>query len=440
MVLNRAYKGKLLASYEEFDEWHQGFLHHARFVDIAEYLTNKAYDDPNVADRISAAKMHLIRANAEHAEAEVPSTLSLEAYEQASLRRQRHVNDRVTLAVMSECSAIQARVAKFAKFYLLSALSPALQEDLMDLPGAFEVWEALRTRSHVPTVDFLSAFDQVAVVKYIRREEATHFFDRFENTIDRFIKPLLASSQTPDVKIKDNLVDKLRVSFLSYAIAPHLAQEFTLWRNEKPDGDYAYFKAKAKEKLANLPLDAFTLENSVLGTKASKDKRIFCNYCHSRKHKDKNCRHLYFAMTDAVVREGYELPDRVPTRLEDTELDMKRRFCNYCQSHKHTDTVCASLERDVNEGCVRSSYKNRKRQRENPSNDEESQRKSPPPRFCMYCDSMYHHDTACSKLADDIENSNVRQDYVVQRDHPHFNQYDAFQKRISFSLHASEIQ
>ncbi|OQS00949.1 hypothetical protein ACHHYP_02065 [Achlya hypogyna] len=413
----RLYTGPMLQAYADFAEWKDGFMDHAEGMHLAEYLSVKDYDDPNLADYISPAKMHLFTTSAEQAEPDVPSGLSATAYEDAWSRRQRHVKDRVTLAVMNECSAIKTRSARYAKAYLLSAIDEALHDDLRSLPGAFEVWEMLRTRGHVGDVgstDLLGAFDQLAVVKYIRREEAGHFFARYEAAAERYLRPLLAPAGAVDASARSGVVrcraaiaDKVKATFLAHAFAPHLVHEFDEWHRARPDGGYDYLKSCVQSQLANLPPDAFSLDRSVLGLQQPTQ----CGYCHSQLHTDMACRHLFLAQRDGITRPSYT-GGAVPLREADTIIDPDRRFCTYCQSHKHSDARCKRLAEDTRTGSVRRTYA--PLTAEPPSKRPRTE--TPTARFCGYCDSIYHQDAACTKLAAALADGSVRAGYAVASD------------------------
>ncbi|KDO28024.1 hypothetical protein SPRG_20185 [Saprolegnia parasitica CBS 223.65] len=352
--------------------------------------------------------MYLLVASAEAAEPRAPGGLSMAAYNEASRRRQRLVDDRVTLAVMGECTAIKGHIAHFAKQYLLSALDPRLHDDLIGLRTAFEIWEMLRTRSRigrgVGSADLLGTFDQVAMLKYIRREAATHFFARYEASIDRFLRPLLATSGHGAIaQARKAMADSAKAAFLAHAFAPHLTHEFESWQIANPTGGYDYLKACVQKQLANLPDDAFSLQKSVLGLQPAVHSS--CGYCHSKGHIDSVCRHLFHAHRLRIVRDGYVLPHDAewPQDEDDTLVDTSRRFCTYCQSTKHRDKKCSQLATDKQRGRVRLTYR---------SVAPPSESSVPIARFCTYCDSMYHHDSACSKLADAIAAGTVRAGYV----------------------------
>ncbi|EQC32400.1 hypothetical protein SDRG_10143 [Saprolegnia diclina VS20] len=232
----------LLAAIGDFETWYVGFLDAAEELNLREYYTTKEYEDPDLADYISPAKMHLITTNAEFAEPYLHPEETVAAYENALHRRKRLVNDRITVAVIAECAAIKTRAARRAAQHLRSALSPGLRDCVRTLHSPYDMWKALRQRSEDATrdSDLIELFDRVSSVQDDRYESAGAFCSRLEDAIDRYTKalfrPLAASAEG------DAVVDRLRATLLAQAVGPRFHDTLRDWRLGNPSWDYGSLK------------------------------------------------------------------------------------------------------------------------------------------------------------------------------------------------------
>ncbi|KDO31698.1 hypothetical protein SPRG_03616 [Saprolegnia parasitica CBS 223.65] len=232
----------LLADIDDFETWNVGFLDAAEELNLHEYYTTKDYEDPDLADYISPAKMHLITTNAEFAEPYLHPKETTAAYEEALHRRKSLVNDRITVAVLAECAAIKARTARRAAQHLRSALSPRLRDCLRTLHSPYDMWEALRQKSTDATrdSDLVELFDRVLSVQDDRHESAGAFCSRLEDAIDRYImalfRPMVASAE------RDAVVDRLRATFLAQAVGARFQDTLRDWRRGNPSWDYGSLK------------------------------------------------------------------------------------------------------------------------------------------------------------------------------------------------------
>ncbi|OQR98249.1 hypothetical protein ACHHYP_08938 [Achlya hypogyna] len=341
LATSPVYDGPQLSSPETFEAWKTSFLSAADALGLRGYFTETAYDDPYLADHISAAKRHLLESRAEFTEPDIANDLSGDEFSKAIQRRKRRVKERVTAAIATECASLRARTIRFARQYLLSALTPALRESVgcFDAPSA--MWSLLEDRaaSTMSDNDAFSHLRAAMEIKYERGEVPSRFFGRFEAATSKYIACMCPG----DTAMRDYctaISDRMRIALLSSALPPHLKDEFGHWHAGR--WEYARVKQHVEYHLQSWVTD---------------DARVYCHYCHSKKHTDSVCAHLHRARRDGIVRSDYELPhgEVFPTELVEMS-ESARRFCTYCQSTKHNDTACAKLAADTAHDCVRANY------------------------------------------------------------------------------------
>ncbi|OQR98248.1 hypothetical protein ACHHYP_08939 [Achlya hypogyna] len=237
------YAGPALADISDFGDWSVSFLDAAEALNVRAYYLDKDYEDPDLADYISPAKMHLITTHAEFAEPEVRPGISAAAYEEAVHRRQRHVSDHITLAVMNECAAIKARAARFATQYLRSALHPQLRDSLGASNNPFDLWEALRSRSRAaPSGSAWTRLPQALAVTLGAHDDCAEFFDRFEAAMEAYANVLLPPCAVAPESL-EAVVDRLKVTFLALACGPRSTTSFDRWRLADPHCTFKQLKA-----------------------------------------------------------------------------------------------------------------------------------------------------------------------------------------------------
>ncbi|OQR98269.1 hypothetical protein ACHHYP_08943 [Achlya hypogyna] len=348
------YTGPRLASRDELPRWKPSFLNAADLHNLRQYYVEPTYEDPNLADIISASQMDAFRASAEASEPAVASYLPRFEREEAMRHRVRSVNALVSSAVKRECGVLNARARHAAAEFLLSAVEPDFHEVLADADGPYEMWAAVEALGSdgCTATDHGRLLDDALALRYIAGESPATFFERFEAVAGRYLAVLLrlpaTSAEDKDavVEYRDAIAGGTLLTLLARACPPEMVALFQRWQEESPRGDFGFIKQRASAHLAALTRGPVPPQS------------CYCHYCHSKKHSDSMCYHLAKARADGIVRAGYALPlgEAFPTLDADTIQESTRRFCTYCQSTKHRDAGCAKLKADVRSGSTRRGY------------------------------------------------------------------------------------
>ncbi|OQR98274.1 hypothetical protein ACHHYP_20389 [Achlya hypogyna] len=350
------YAGPRLQDAADIDAWKVTFLAAAEAMGLRGYYETAGFEDPRLAERISPAKMHLIQSKAEASEPEiVPGTTD---YSLAHSERNRRVQARVAVVVSNECTGLRAREERFAVRYLLSAVEKSLHADLEALNGPAAMWHYLESLTRATEPSLFAALQTAMTTKLRPTECASDFVARFEPLVCEYVDGVVSVEPNGDAArgYCRAVADRLRSSFFGHALPPSMVDHITAWQQSQRHSTYANFKQRLHEHLRDAAPDAPADVKADSGPGAtpatSHDQdanqcttreptpRVFCMYCHSKKHVD-----------------GYVLPAGSSFPLLSMNLcKPNRRFCSYCQSTKHRDLVCDQLVDDVRRGSVRPGY------------------------------------------------------------------------------------
>ncbi|OQR98247.1 hypothetical protein ACHHYP_08949 [Achlya hypogyna] len=236
------YPGTTLVSLADFVFWKRSFLAHAALFGLCEYFTTPDYTDPELADYVSPAKMHLLMDEADHAVPAPEPESSPELRVEARARRKRLVSDHVTQAVLAECAAIKVRTMRVAKDYLLGAVGRELYGELSTLETPYDMWSRLCAMgsAHEANSDVFSLMVAALSSTYTPGTEALNdFLDRYEAGVDALLVPLLAPTLEPSSAIlayQSVVADRLKASLLAHAFetTPGVNAMWTTWRRKEP--------------------------------------------------------------------------------------------------------------------------------------------------------------------------------------------------------------
>ncbi|KDO31696.1 hypothetical protein SPRG_03614 [Saprolegnia parasitica CBS 223.65] len=390
-----AYAGPRLGDAAEIAAWTTQFLDAAAAIGLDKYFTIGDYTDASAALRVSQAKHHLIASKAEAMEPEVPSGLSASAHRHATQVRRTRVQDRIDAALAKEALAIGARDRRAAERYLLSAVDPRWHATLKAECGPYAKWKRLlamrsTTSPHIPAL-----LDAMSITMHTDEDWGT-FSRRLNGPVTTYIDSIIAAGvaaaqdDAEAIAYSRSVGDKLRyhntVQWSYESFQQDLQAQWTS-RTETRDeddenallyGGGAYSSTDDADgrdattvvvhdtedepmsnDAASSPRDSPTHRRAKKQKKKKKKKtaKLYCTYCHSKKHSDASCFYLAIAYRDKIVREGYTRPHGVPIpQLSDDLVESKRRFCTYCHSTKHNDIACPQLFDDVHSGSVRTGY------------------------------------------------------------------------------------
>ncbi|EQC32397.1 hypothetical protein, variant [Saprolegnia diclina VS20] len=406
-MMAHRYAGPRLQDATGIAAWTTQFLDEAAAVGLDKYFTVDEYADAaSAALRVSTAKRHLIVSKAEAMEPEVPyNGLSPSEHRRATQARQTRVQDRVAAALAKEALAIGARDRRAAERYLLSAVDPCWHATLAAECGPYAKWKRLLATPSTPLPHIPALLDAMSITIHSDEDWAT-FARRLDGPANTYVDSIVAmgvaaaQGDTNAIVYSHSVGEKLRCMLLAHAMPPGMLDDS--YRNEA-QWSYEAFQEDLQTQWARrtethleedqeMLLDgggasystddadgqdattAVTLHNtedepmshdaasSPTHRRAKERKKksklkLYCAYCHSKKHSDASCFHLAIAYRDKIVREGYTRPRGVPIPLlSDDLVESKRRFCTYCHSTKHSDSVCLQLVDDVRSGSVRSGY------------------------------------------------------------------------------------
>ncbi|OQR98259.1 hypothetical protein ACHHYP_08944 [Achlya hypogyna] len=216
------YTGQLATAGAGFASWKIAFLEAADLLRLRRYYLERGYEDAHLEEYISPAKLHHIASQADVAEPEIPRGLPLPIYEEAMAQRERAVSNREMSLVRVECAAIAPRLVRYAKQYLISAMTPDLQEALCDIETPFDLWQALVARcspvncSAIP----LAVLNHAASVNFVAGDEPAALLlleDRVEQYFNT-VAPKLGGDFAALEAYREVVANRLKVAFLARAM------------------------------------------------------------------------------------------------------------------------------------------------------------------------------------------------------------------------------
>ncbi|KDO18117.1 hypothetical protein SPRG_16458 [Saprolegnia parasitica CBS 223.65] len=141
MVCASPFGGPRLEQLAQFPAWQPAFLAAASAANCASYYLVEGYEDPDHANAIGPATMHMLMAAADSAVPDVDDhALSDVGLQVAVARRARRVQRRVVEAIVNEVETMHQRAVRHASQFLLAALAPALHAVVRDASSPYHMW------------------------------------------------------------------------------------------------------------------------------------------------------------------------------------------------------------------------------------------------------------------------------------------------------------